>query len=44
MPNSLSVTRLFWLTAAISLYLCWLLPVFSQEAYYWTCVQHPDLS
>ena len=44
MPNSLTVNRLFWLVAALSLYLCLLVPVFSQEAYYWTYSQHLDLS
>lgn len=34
----------FWLVAAASAWLCAALPVFSQEAYYWTYAQHPDLS
>ncbi len=35
-----------WLAtlALASLYLCVAMPVFSQEAYYWTYAQHPDLS
>lgn len=32
------------LVAVASAWLCATLPVFSQEAYYWTYAQHPDLS
>jgi dolichol-phosphate mannosyltransferase len=35
---------LFLLVAATGAWLCLSLPVFSQEAYYWTYSQHPDLS
>ncbi|MBL8752877.1 MAG: glycosyltransferase family 39 protein [Planctomycetes bacterium] len=34
----------FWLVALASAWMCATLPVFSQEAYYWTYAQHPDLS
>lgn len=36
--------RLFALLTIVSAWLCASLPVFSQEAYYWTYAQHPDLS
>jgi hypothetical protein len=42
--HRLSANRLYWLAGAISLWACLSLPVFSQEAYYWTYAQHPDLS
>ncbi len=35
---------LFLLVAAFSAWLCAVLPVFSQEAYYWLYAQHPDFS
>lgn len=35
---------LFLLLAAASAWLCATMPVFAQEAYYWTYAQHPDLS
>lgn len=35
---------LFLLVAAASAWLCTVVPVFSQEAYYWTYAQYPDLS
>lgn len=35
---------LFVLLAALSGWLCATMPVFAQEAYYWTYAQHPDLS
>lgn len=34
----------FLLVAAATAWLCSTLPMFSQEAYYWTYAQHPDLS
>jgi 4-amino-4-deoxy-L-arabinose transferase-like glycosyltransferase len=34
----------FAFAAGLGLYLCLALPVFSQEAYYWSYSQHPDLS
>jgi hypothetical protein len=39
-----SVPMLFALTALAGAWLCASMPVFSQEAYYWTYAQHPDLS
>lgn len=44
--NSLisAVTRPFALTAVLSAWLCLSLPVFAQEAYYWSYAQHPALS
>lgn len=45
MPNRLDHPRtLFLLGGLLTAYLCVTLPVFSQEAYYWTYAQHPDLS
>lgn len=38
------VPVLFGLAALASAWLCMALPVFSQEAYYWTYAQHPDMS
>lgn len=35
---------LFLLGGLLTAWLCLALPVFSQEAYYWTYAQHPDLS
>jgi dolichol-phosphate mannosyltransferase len=35
---------LFWLVAAATAWMCATMPVFSQEAYYWTYAQHQDLS
>ena len=35
---------LFAIVAATSAWLCAAMPVFAQEAYYWTYAQHPDLS
>ena len=35
---------MFAVLAVVSAWLCAALPVFSQEAYYWTYAQHPDLS
>ena len=40
----LSLNTLFWITGGVSLWLCVTMPVFSQEAYYWTYAQHPDLA
>ena len=43
----LSIPRplvLFLVLAATGAWLCATMPVFSQEAYYWTYAQHPDLS
>ncbi|MBL9076712.1 MAG: glycosyltransferase family 39 protein [Planctomycetes bacterium] len=40
----LSQGRLYGLLAAVTAGLCAFMPVFSQEAYYWTYAQHPDLS
>lgn len=37
-------TSAFVTVALASAWLCATLPVFSQEAYYWTYAQHPDLS
>jgi dolichol-phosphate mannosyltransferase len=37
-------TTAFWLVAAASAWLCFTLPVVSQEAYYWSYAHHPDLS
>lgn len=37
-------STLFAILAVVSAWLCAALPVFSQEAYYWTYAQHPDLS
>jgi len=42
-PRSRPATLLL-LVAAASAWLCISLPVFAQEAYYWTYAQHPDLS
>ena len=39
-----SVPLMFALTALASAWLCASMPVYSQEAYYWTYAQHPDLS
>ena len=36
--------RVFLLVAAVSAWLCIMLPLFSQESYYWTYAQRPDLS
>ena len=46
MRNLLPITprAAFLLVAAATAWLCATLPVFSQEAYYWTYAQHPDLS
>ncbi len=45
MPFSSSRPQtLFLLVALASAWLCATIPVFSQEAYYWTYAQHPDLS
>ena len=38
------VGRLLIVVAAIGLYLALVMPVFAQEAYYWSYAQHPDLS
>lgn len=35
---------LFAVLAVVTAWLCATLPVFAQEAYYWTYAQHPDLS
>jgi hypothetical protein len=44
-PRPSDSSRLpFVLVAIASAWLCATLPVFSQEAYYWTYAQHPDLS
>lgn len=39
-----STAACFVLVAVASAWLCASLPVFAQEAYYWTYAQHPDLS
>ncbi len=45
MPRSLPRSSVsFALLAAATAWLCIAMPVFSQEAYYWTYAQHPDLS
>ncbi|MFO1054046.1 MAG: glycosyltransferase family 39 protein [Planctomycetota bacterium] len=38
------VGRLFAVVAVASMFLCIAMPVFAQEAYYWTYSRHPDLS
>ena len=35
---------MFLVMAAASAWICATMPVFSQEAYYWTYAQHPDLA
>ncbi len=45
LPRIFTNPRLAFLAvAAASAWLCLSLPLFSQEAYYWTYAQHPDLS
>ncbi|HZN41179.1 MAG TPA: glycosyltransferase family 39 protein [Planctomycetota bacterium] len=43
-PLTLSECKLFAATSLLGLILVLLMPVFAQEAYYWTYAQHPGLS